>query len=112
MIDEIYKSVVDRDPGQPEFHQAVKEVFDSLAIVLEKRPKYRKFKILERIAEPERVLQFRVPWVDDSPQSAKAAKEVCAWSFRCDDIPKEPGTGAGAGTCTGFKTSSLSIFKA
>ncbi len=66
MIQEIYKSVVDRDPNQPEFHQAVEEVFDSLAVVLEKRPKYRKFKILERIAEPERVIQFRVPWVDDS----------------------------------------------
>ncbi|HPQ39557.1 MAG TPA: NADP-specific glutamate dehydrogenase [bacterium] len=66
MIDQIYQSVVARDPGQPEFHQAVKEVFDSLAVVIEKRPKYRKFKILERIAEPERVVMFRVPWEDDS----------------------------------------------
>jgi len=66
MINEIYQGVVARDPNQPEFHQAVKEVFDSLAVVLEKRPKYRKFKILERIAEPERVLMFRVPWEDDS----------------------------------------------
>ena len=65
MIEQIYQSVVNRDPGQPEFHQAVKEVFDSLAVVLEKRPKYRKYRILERIAEPERVLMFRVPWVDD-----------------------------------------------
>ena len=66
MIDQIYQSVVNRDPGQPEFHQAVKEVFDSLAVVVEKRPKYRKYKILERIAEPERVLMFRVPWTDDN----------------------------------------------
>ncbi len=66
MIEEIYQSVVSRDPHQPEFHQAVREVFNSLAIVLDKRPKYRKFKILERIAEPERVVMFRVPWMDDS----------------------------------------------
>jgi len=66
MIDQIYQSVVARDPNEPEFHQAVKEVFDSLAVVIEKRPKYRKFKILERIAEPERVILFRVPWEDDS----------------------------------------------
>ncbi|MBN1295684.1 glutamate dehydrogenase, partial [bacterium] len=65
MIDQIYQSVVARDPLQPEFHQAVREVFDSLAVVLEKRPKYRKFKILERIAEPERTIMFRVPWEDD-----------------------------------------------
>ena len=66
MINDIYQRVIARDPGQPEFHQAVKEVFDSLAVVLEKRPKYRKFKILERIAEPERVIMFRIPWEDDS----------------------------------------------
>lgn len=66
MIQEIYQRVVARDPGQPEFHQAVKEVFDSLAIVLEKRPRYRKYKVLERIAEPERVFMFRIPWEDDS----------------------------------------------
>jgi glutamate dehydrogenase (NADP+) len=66
MIQEIYQNVVARDPGQPEFHQAVKEVFDSLAVVLEKKPRYRKFKVLERIAEPERVVMFRIPWEDDS----------------------------------------------
>ena len=66
MIQEIYQRVIARDPGQPEFHQAVKEVFNSLAVVLEKRPKYRKFKVLERIAEPERVIMFRIPWEDDS----------------------------------------------
>jgi len=66
MIDEIYNRVVKRDPDQPEFHQAVREVFDSLALVYEKKPKYRKFRILERIAEPERVIMFRVPWMDDS----------------------------------------------
>jgi glutamate dehydrogenase (NADP+) len=58
--------VLKRDPGQPEFHQAVKEVLDSLEPVLEKRPEYQDQRILERIVEPERVLQFRVPWMDDN----------------------------------------------
>jgi glutamate dehydrogenase (NADP+) len=54
-----------KNPGEPEFHQAAQEVAESLALVLEQRPIYRKFKVLERIAEPERVILFRVPWVDD-----------------------------------------------
>ncbi len=62
---EIYDRVAARDPDQPEFLQAVREVFDSLELVLEKRPEYRKMKLLERIAEPERIIIFRVPWVDD-----------------------------------------------
>ncbi len=65
MIDQLYQNVVAKNPNEPEFHQAVKEVFNSLAVVLEKRPIYRKFKILERIAEPERVILFRVTWMDD-----------------------------------------------
>ncbi|MEO0082049.1 MAG: NADP-specific glutamate dehydrogenase [candidate division WOR-3 bacterium] len=54
-----------RNPGEPEFHQAVEEVVTSLLPYLDKNPKYRKAKILERICEPERVIMFRVPWVDD-----------------------------------------------
>jgi glutamate dehydrogenase (NADP+) len=54
-----------RNPGEPEFHQAVHEVAESLAPVLERHPEYRHAKILERMVEPERVLLFRVPWVDD-----------------------------------------------
>jgi glutamate dehydrogenase (NADP+) len=54
-----------KNPGQPEFHQAVQEVAESLWPTIEKNPQYRKNKILERICEPERVLMFRVPWVDD-----------------------------------------------
>jgi glutamate dehydrogenase (NADP+) len=54
-----------KNPNEPEFHQAAQEVAESLALVLEQRPIYRKFKVLERIAEPERVILFRVPWVDD-----------------------------------------------
>ena len=54
-----------KHPAQPEFHQAVQEVADSLSLVLERHPEYRSAKILERIIEPERVIIFRVPWVDD-----------------------------------------------
>jgi glutamate dehydrogenase (NADP+) len=54
-----------KNPAEPEFHQAVHEVAESLAPVLERHPEYRKAKILERVIEPERVLMFRVPWLDD-----------------------------------------------
>jgi len=57
-----------RDPGQPEFHQAVTEVLESLEPALERFPKYEQSKILERIVEPERQIMFRVPWVDDKGQ--------------------------------------------
>jgi len=56
----------EKNPGQPEFHQAVEEVVRSLDKVLERHPEFRKFKIVERIAEPERLMMFRVPWMDDS----------------------------------------------
>jgi glutamate dehydrogenase (NADP+) len=54
-----------KNPAEPEFHQAVQEVVESLDLVLERRPEYRSAKILERLVEPERVLMFRVPWQDD-----------------------------------------------
>lgn len=54
-----------KNPAEPEFHQAVQEVAESLALVLDRHPEYRSAKILERIIEPERVILFRVPWVDD-----------------------------------------------
>jgi len=54
-----------KNPGEPEFHQAVEEVVESLSLVLERYPEYRSAKILERIVEPERVIMFRVPWMDD-----------------------------------------------
>jgi glutamate dehydrogenase (NADP+) len=54
-----------KNPSEPEFHQAVQEVVESLALVLDQHPEYRKVKILERIIEPERVIMFRVPWQDD-----------------------------------------------
>ncbi len=57
--------VTRRNPAEPEFHQAVKEVLESLAPVLERHPEYEEARILERLTEPERVLMFRVPWQDD-----------------------------------------------
>src|SRR5580765_1873970 len=54
-----------KNPAEPEFHQAVLEVVESLELVLERRPEYRSARILERMIEPERVLMFRVPWFDD-----------------------------------------------
>jgi glutamate dehydrogenase (NADP+) len=54
-----------KNPAEPEFHQAVQEVVESLEPVIERRPEYRKNKIMERVVEPERVILFRVPWQDD-----------------------------------------------
>jgi glutamate dehydrogenase (NADP+) len=64
-IKSLIAEVKAKNPGEPEFHQAVEEVAESLSIVFEKHPEYRTAKILERIIEPERVISFRVPWVDD-----------------------------------------------
>jgi len=66
VIHEIFESVKRRDPDQPEFHQAVWEVLESLEPVLEAHPEYVDAGIVERIVEPERLIHFRVPWVDDS----------------------------------------------
>ncbi|WP_068620895.1 NADP-specific glutamate dehydrogenase [Paenibacillus tuaregi] len=64
-VNEVYETVTKRNPGEEEFHQAVKEILDSLAPVFAKHPKYRQHSILERIVEPERLISFRVPWIDD-----------------------------------------------
>ena len=68
-VDEIYAKVVEQNPGESEFHQAVKEVLDSLKLVIDaNEEKYRKAALLERLVEPERIISFRVPWVDDNGQ--------------------------------------------
>lgn len=64
-IEEFYQEVLGRNPGEPEFHQAVREVLGSLSHVLEKDPEYGEHGLVERLVEPERQLIFRVPWVDD-----------------------------------------------
>ena len=65
-VDEVYEQVVAKNPGESEFHQAVKEVLESLKLVIDaNEDKYRKAGLLERFVEPERIISFRVPWVDD-----------------------------------------------
>ncbi|MCB0746605.1 MAG: NADP-specific glutamate dehydrogenase [Ignavibacteriae bacterium] len=64
-VKDLMEEVKAKNPSEPEFHQAVNEVAESLSLVLDKHPEYRTAKILERIIEPERVISFRVPWVDE-----------------------------------------------
>src|ERR1035437_6344410 len=64
-INKLLARVKAQNPSEPEFHQAVEEVVESLGIVLERHPEYRTAKILERMVEPERMITFRVPWMDD-----------------------------------------------
>jgi len=64
-LNTLYATVLHRNPGETEFHQAVREVFDALAPVLEKNPQFIEAAVLDRIVEPERQIIFRVPWVDD-----------------------------------------------
>lgn len=64
-VDSVYKTVVQRNENEYEFLQAVQEIFQSLVPVFAREPKYMESGILERIVEPERLITFRVPWVDD-----------------------------------------------
>jgi len=64
-MSDIIETITARDPGEKEFHQAVKEVMDSVKLVLDRNPQYERAAVLERITEPERVVTFRVPWLDD-----------------------------------------------
>jgi len=64
-IKEFINNVIAKNPGEKEFHQAVEEVVESVWEIYERNPRYRDAKILERLTEPERVIMFRVPWVDD-----------------------------------------------
>lgn len=64
-VNDLMAEVKAKNPAEPEFHQAVQEVAESLSVVLERHPEYRAAKILERILEPERIITFRVPWVDE-----------------------------------------------
>src|SRR5699024_11539977 len=64
-IESIYQMIIHRNPGEPEFHQAAREVLDSLELMLSEHPHYVKSGVIERLVEPERQIIFRVPWVDD-----------------------------------------------
>ena len=67
--EEVYERVVAQNPGEPEFHQAVTEVFETIRSLIEaNEEEYKKQAVLERITEPERMIKFRVPWVDDNGQ--------------------------------------------
>ena len=65
-VDNVIESVVKKNPNEPEFIQAVTEVLNSLRLVVDNDEKYQNAALLERIVEPERVVMFRVPWVDDA----------------------------------------------
>ena len=64
-LEKVYEAVIARNPGEAEFHQAVREVLESLGPVINRHPEYLDMKMLERICEPERQIIFRVPWMDD-----------------------------------------------
>jgi len=64
-VDRVMETVIARNPGETEFHQAVREVAESVACVIDKNPQFAKMKVLERIVEPERQIMFRVPWMND-----------------------------------------------
>jgi glutamate dehydrogenase (NADP+) len=65
-VDKIFEVVLRRNPSEPEFHQAAREVFESLTRVIDRHPEYAEASVLERLCEPERQIIFRVPWVDDA----------------------------------------------
>lgn len=67
-INQVFEHVKERDPGQHEFHQAVWEVLETLAPVIERNPQFREARILERLCEPDRAILFRVAWIDDAGQ--------------------------------------------
>lgn len=68
-VQDLMAEVKAKNPAEPEFYQAVQEVAESLSLVLERHPEYRAAKILERIIEPERIITFRVPWVDEQGET-------------------------------------------
>ena len=64
-LSQVFDGLVARNPGEDEFHQAAKEVFESLEIAVAQHPEFERTRLIERLVEPERVVMFRVPWVDD-----------------------------------------------
>ena len=84
-VDEVIDLVVKKNPAEPEFHQAVKEVLESLRVVIEaNEEKFRKEALLERLVEPERQFKFRVPWVDDKGQVQVNTGYVYSSTVRLD----------------------------
>ena len=84
-VSEVMERVVAKNPAETEFHQAVKEVLDSLALVIDAHEEeYRKMALLERLTEPERIISFRVPWVDDNGQVQVNRGFKCSFPARSD----------------------------
>ena len=74
----VYEGLAKRNPEQKEFLQAVEEVLESLEPVVEAHPEYEKAGLIERLVEPERIIMFRVPWVDDAGKVRSTAATVCS----------------------------------
>ena len=84
-VDEVLQKVAEKNPGEKEFQQAVKEVLDSLRPVIEaNEEQYRKDALLERMTEPERIITFRVPWVDDNGQAHVIEVSVYSLTVQSD----------------------------
>ena len=109
--EQFVRGVIARNPAEPEFHQAVQEVVESLVPVLERHTKYLDHRILERIVEPERVILFRVPWMDDRGEVLNGAtvshdffavlgvEPVIGRAFAPDeDVPGGPAVAMAVGT--------------
>ncbi|MCA1901158.1 MAG: glutamate dehydrogenase, partial [Candidatus Hydrogenedens sp.] len=64
-IEDVIELVLKKNPAEPEFHQAVREVLESIKPAVDRHPEFKENRILERLVEPERVIMFRVPWIDD-----------------------------------------------
>ena len=68
-VDDVIETIIEQNPSEPEFHQAVREVLESLRVVIEENEEeFKKNALLERLTNPERQFKFRVPWVDDNGQ--------------------------------------------
>ncbi|MBT4407104.1 MAG: hypothetical protein HOC79_04455, partial [Euryarchaeota archaeon] len=78
-IEDVLKVIKARDPNQPEFFQAAEEVLESLGPVMEAHPEFVEAKLLERIVEPERLFQFRVPWTDDDGNNYADEIDYLLW---------------------------------
>ena len=77
-LNEVYQGLAKRNAEQKEFLQAVEEVLESLEPVVEAHPEYEKASLIERLVEPERIIMFRVPWVDDAGKVQVTAATVCS----------------------------------
>ena len=77
-VDDVLAKVIAKNPSEPEFHQAVTEVFETIRPLIEaNEEEYKKQAVLERITEPERMIKFRVPWVDDNGQGYPCSVQQC-----------------------------------